>query len=321
MTIFLIVMLFFVAAILAIIVLLMGYEAVKASPSFELKKRLKKLAVQKDDRLPSDLTLEILHEMSPIDKFLYRFAISGKIDKLIENAGVKLDLKVFVLITIAAAVVGISIGFVLGKQIVISLVLGALGATLPFVYLKFKVDARRLKFTEQFPNALDMIARSLQAGHALTSSMQMVGKEMNDPVAGLFKAAYDEQSLGLTLRDALDQMVQRMKSVDLLLFVAAVNIHKEIGGNLSETLERLAQTIRARLKLRRQVRVYSAQSRLSATILVALPILMAIFFYFRLPGYMEELFTSDIGRYGIAFAITAQILGIIVIKKIIAIKI
>jgi tight adherence protein B len=149
----------------------------------------------------------------------------------------------------------------------------------------------------------------------------MVGKEMNDPVAGLFKAAYDEQSLGMTMKDALDQMLQRMKSVDLMLFVAATNIHKDIGGNLSETLERLAQTIRQRLKIRRQVRVYSAQSRLSAIILVMLPLVMALFFFFKVPGYIQELLTSDTGRYGIAFAVIAQLLGIIVIKKIIDIRI
>ncbi|MDA8433686.1 MAG: type II secretion system F family protein [Nitrospiraceae bacterium] len=321
MTPYLIVILFFLAIVLGLITLFAGYEAVKASPSFELKKRLKKLAATSDDRLPSELTVEILREMSPLEKVLYRLGILRYVDRLIEKAGLKTDLKIFLLIIIASALAGLGIGFYLGKQVIVAVILAAAGFVAPFIYLKMKGKARALKFTEQFPDALDMVARSLQAGHSLSSAVQMVGKEMNDPVATLFKSAYDEQSLGMTLKDALDHMLQRMKSPDLMLFVAAVNIHKDVGGNLSETLERLAQTIRQRLKIRRQVRVYSAQSRLSAVILVLLPIVMAAFFFFKVPGYVEELLTSDLGRYGIAFAVIAQLLGIIVIKKIIDIRI
>jgi len=116
-------------------------------------------------------------------------------------------------------------------------------------------------------------------------------------------------------------MLERMPSMDLQLFVTAVNIHKDIGGNLAESLERLAHMIRERLNIRRQVRVYSAQARLSAIILLLLPIFMAAFFYITTPGYMEELLTSDVGRYGIAFAVIAQITGFLVIRKIINIKI
>jgi tight adherence protein B len=321
MTIALIVILFFLAITFALITLFSGYDAMKASPTFELRKRLRKLAVASDERLPSELTFDILRETSPIDKFIYRFRIMRYADRLIDSAGLKIDLKLFLLILVASGLVGLGIGFYLGRQVIVAVALAAVGLVAPFMYLKFKAKRRALRFTEQFPDALDMVARSLQAGHALSSAIQMVGKEMNDPVAGLFKTAYDEQSLGMSMKDALDQMLQRMKSVDLMLFVAAVNIHKDIGGNLSETLERLAQTIRQRLKIRRQVRIYSAQSRLSAMILVLLPLVMAAFFFFKVPGYIEELLSSDLGRYGIAFAVIAQILGIIVIKKIIDIKI
>jgi tight adherence protein B len=145
--------------------------------------------------------------------------------------------------------------------------------------------------------------------------------EMADPVGPLFKTAYEEQTLGLSMKDSLAQMLDSMPSMDLQLFVTAVNIHRDVGGNLAESLERLASMIRARLKIRRQVRVYSAQARLSAIILLILPLFMAAFFYIFVPGYVEELLTSNSGKYGIVFAVIAQCLGFLVIRKIINIRI
>jgi tight adherence protein B len=166
-----------------------------------------------------------------------------------------------------------------------------------------------------------MIARSLRAGHAISSAIQLVGTELDEPVGPLFKTAYEEQTLGLSMKDSLIQMLDRMPSVDLQLFVIAVNIHRDVGGNLSESVERLAHMIRERLKIRRQVRVYSAQARLSSIILLILPVFMAVFFYIFVPGYIEELVTSKAGNYGIAFAVIAQGLGFLVIRKIINIRI
>jgi tight adherence protein B len=166
-----------------------------------------------------------------------------------------------------------------------------------------------------------MISRSLKAGHSFAAAVQLVGNEMSDPVGVLFKTAYEEQSLGLSLSDAFAHMTTRMDSEDLRFFVTAINIYKEVGGNLSEYLERLAETIRERIKIRRQVRVYTAQGRLSGIILIFLPIVMALFFYYSSPGYIEELFTEKIGRYALTYAIVSQIIGILVIKRITNIKI
>ncbi len=321
MTTYLIVILFFIAVLLALVTVFMAYEVIRTSPSVELRKRLKELAVNADERLPADLRVDIMLGVSPVDRFLYKFGLIKRLNKLISNAGLKIDMKIFILLTIAAALAGLCAGIALGEQVILFVLLATLGFIAPFIYLKTMTNRRISRFTEQFPNGLDMIARSLRAGHSLSSAILMVGKEMGDPIAGLFKIVYDEQSLGLTMKDALEQMQQRIKSPDLQLFVAAVNIHRDIGGNLAETLEKLGDTIRDRLKIRRQVKVFSAQARLSAVVLVLLPIVMAFFFYFRVPGYLQELLTTDMGRYGIAFAVISQLLGIIVIKKIIDIRI
>ena len=195
------------------------------------------------------------------------------------------------------------------------------GALSPIFYLKALKNKRIVRFTEQFPDALDMISRSLRAGHSFTAAMQLVASELSDPVSTLFKTAYDEQALGVSTREAIAHMTERVESTDLNFFVMAINIHREIGGNLGEILDRLAKTIRERLTIRRQVRVFTAQARLSGYILAITPLFMAGFFYVSSPGYMEELTEVASGRFAIALAIAAQVAGFLMIRKIVNIRI
>lgn len=321
MTLLIIAVLFFVAALLGLIALYLGYAAVKASPTFELKKRLRKLAHESDAGLPADLRIEILVEMTKLDKLLYKFKLIRKLDGIIDTAGLKVDVKIFFLIVLISAAAGFIIGIALGKGMIFPIIFMLIGGSIPLFYLNFQKARRIQQFTEQFPNALDMVSRSLKAGHSFSSAVEMVGNEMSEPVAGLFKTVYEEQTLGLSIKDALAHMIERMDTVDLRFFVTAVSVYREIGGNLSEILERLAMTIRERIKIRRQVRVYTAQGRLSGYILAALPIFMAGWFYFMAPDYIGELVAIKVGRYLIAAAIILQIIGFLVIRKIINIKI
>jgi tight adherence protein B len=321
MTLPIITLIFFMAVFLMLIALYMGYATVKSSPKFELKKRLKVLALGEKEGLPSDLAAEIMRETTASDKFFLRFAILRKLDRLIDMAGSNIDVKIFIVFTVVAAIAGFIIGLSLRRGILPAVILSLFCAIAPLFYLRIRRNNRLQKFTEQFPEALDMIARSLRAGHAFSSAIQLVGNEMSEPLAGLFKTVYEEQTLGLSLRDALSQMLERMPSMDLRLFVTAVNVHREVGGNLSDTLERLAQTIRERIRIRRQVRVYSAQGRLSGYILAALPIFVATFLYFFVPDYIKELVAVKTGWYIIGAAVAAQIIGFLIIRKLIRIKI
>ncbi|HWR58733.1 MAG TPA: type II secretion system F family protein [Thermodesulfovibrionales bacterium] len=321
MTLQIITVLFFFAVFLALIALYMGYAAIKASPRFELRRRLKTLTLEDKEKLPSDLSTEIMHETSAIDKFFFSFSLVRKLDKLIDSAGSKLDVKIFVIFMLVAALAGFTIGLSLRRGMLVAGVLFLIAGAAPLFYLRIRRNMRLQKFTEQFPDALDMIARSLRAGHAFSSAIQLVGSEMSDPLAGLFRTAYEEQTLGLSIRDAFSQMLERTPSMDLRLFVTAVNVHREVGGNLADTLERLGQTIRDRIRIRRQVRVYTAQGRLSGYILAALPIFMATFLYFFIPDYIEELVAVKTGWYIIGVAVAAQITGFFVIRKLINIKI
>lgn len=321
MTIYLIISLFFLAVLSGLMTFYLWYAYVRSSPRYELQRRLRTLAMSGGEALPSDVVSEILTEMTPLDKTLYKFRIIRKIDRLIDNSGLKIDYKVFMLAVLISAFALFSLGIMLQRGMIIAAVFLPVGAALPFLFLKITTDKRSSKFTEQFPGALDMMSRSLKAGHSLSSAIQMIGMEMSDPIGGLFKHAYEEHSLGLSVRDSMDRMLDRMSSMDLRLFVASLAIHREVGGNLSEMLENLAQTIRERLKIRRQVRVYTAQGRLTGYILAVLPVAMAVILYFIAQDYLMELVSIKQGKILIAAALGAQILGFLIIKRLINIRI
>ena len=321
MILLIIALLFFMAALLGLITIYLGYAAVKASPVYELKKRLRNLALEARGGIPADLKIEILEEMPRFDKLLYNFKLVRKLHESIDKAGLRIDVKIFALIVLVFAAAGFVIGAALQRGLIPPLILLLIFGASPFIYLRIQKTKRINRFTEQFASALDMLSRSLKAGHSLASAVQMVGSEMSEPVAGLFRAVYEEQAYGLSLKDALANMIDRMDTADLRFFVTAVSVYREIGGNLSEILERLAHTIRERIKVRRQVRVYTAQARMSGYVLGALPICTAIFFYFMAPDYIGELITEKIGRFFVAAAIVLQIIGVLVIRRIIDIKI
>lgn len=321
MTLPIIALLFFFAISLGLIAFYMGYITVKTSPYYAVKKRLRELAIKSDEKLSSDLSIEVLKEMSPVDKFLSRFKLIRKLNDLIDQAGLNIDTKFFIMIMIIYALFGLVIGIALQRGIVFPLLFFVIGISIPLLYLHKKKIDRSNAFTEQLPNSLDMIARSLRAGHSLSSAIQIVGSESPEPTAGLFKAVYEEQTLGLSLIDALTRMLERMPSMDLRLFVTSVSIHKEVGGNLAEMLEKLGNTIRERIRIKRQIKVYTAQGRLSGYILAALPIFMAVMLYFIAPDYIMELVEVTTGRYAIGIAVTAQIIGFLVIRRLINIKI
>jgi tight adherence protein B len=260
-------------------------------------------------------------EMTPLDKALYKLPFVRRLHASLDRAGLKIDVKVFLLLLLFIAVAGFVIGISLNRGIIPAILVTLFLLAIPFIYLHFKKQKRIIQFTNQFANALDMMSRSLKAGHSLAAAIQMIGNEMAEPVAGLFRSVYEEQTYGLSLRDAFAHMIERMDTPDLRFFVTAVSIYREIGGNLSEILDRLAYTIRERIKIKRQVRVYTAQARLSGYILAALPIVVAVLAYFFANDYIMELFAVKIGIMFVVAAVMLQIIGFFIIRRIINIRI
>lgn len=198
-----------------------------------------------------------------------------------------------------------------------TLPVGIIAALLPIAFVAFKRSRRLRKFEEHFPEALDLLGRAVRAGHAFTTGLEMISKECAEPLAGEFRTAFEEQNFGLPLRDALLNLTERVPLIDVRFFVTALLIQKETGGNLAEILDGLARVIRDRFRIYREVQVRTAQGRLTAGILIALPIMMLIILSALNPKYVGVLFTDPKGPVVLAVAAIMQVIGSAILWKII----
>src|SRR5262249_41993630 len=182
--------------------------------------------------------------------------------------------------------------------------------------------SRRLKlFEAHFPEAIDLLGRALRAGHAFTTGMEMVGKELPEPVAGEFRTVFEEQNFGLPLRDAMLNLAERVPIMDVRFFVTALLVQKETGGNLAEVLDNLAKVVRERFRIQGEVRIRTAQGRLTAVILISLPPLMVLLLRVLNPTYINLLFTDPWGPYFLGIAAVLQVIGSILLWKIVQIEV
>jgi len=191
----------------------------------------------------------------------------------------------------------------------------------PTAFVAFKRSRRLRAFEKSFPEAIDLLGRAVRAGHAFTTGLEMVATETPEPLAGEFKIAFDEQNFGLPLRDALMNLAARVPIVDVRFFVTALLIHKETGGNLAEILDNLSRVIRERFKLLGEVRIRTAQGRLTAGILIALPPAMILVMRWLNPDYVNQLFTDPLGPYMLAGAALLQVVGSAMLWKIVSIQV
>jgi len=224
------------------------------------------------------------------------------------------------LLTIPGLGIGAMVPFLMNgptTAIVLALIFGAL----PYLYVKHRRKKRLDRLEEQFPEALDFLARSMRAGHAFSISLEMLGEELEDPLGMEFRALFNEQNLGAPLDIALRNFGERVPLLDARFFISSVLLQKQTGGNLSEILSRLAYVIRERFRLKGQVKAASAHGRLTATILTVLPVATMLGLLIVAPGYLQSMAEDPDGKWMICGAVVAQILGNFFIKKIINIKV
>jgi tight adherence protein B len=196
-----------------------------------------------------------------------------------------------------------------------------IGLIAPYTYASVMRTRRFSKFEEIFPQAIDTLGRAVRAGHAFTTALEMISNEIPEPVAGEFRKLFEEQKFGMPVRDALMNLAERVPLVDVKFFVTAVMLQRETGGNLAEILDNLSYMIRERFKILRQVKVYTAQGRLTMLLLMMLPPLIIVVLLIMDPGFIRPLFTDPIGHALVAAGITLQTVGYFVIRKIIQIQV
>ena len=240
--------------------------------------------------------------------------------EMVEQSGLRMTAGGLLLLCAMFAVIAFLIGALVIRMNLVGLVAAVCAAPLPVFFVRWKRTQRLLKFEEQFPEALDLLARSLRAGHALTTGISLVAEEMPDPIGPEFKLLYDRQNYGMPFPDALRDFGERIPVLDAKFFVTAVLIQRESGGNLSEVLTNLSGVIRERFRVKRQVRVLSAHGRITGWILSGLPPALGFMFLISSEEHMQTLFEDPLGRQMIAVAIVLQILGTLIIRKLVRIE-
>lgn len=267
-------------------------------------------------------TKSLFHELM----VKYGKKIEGiKVTKLIELQLQKGDIPLrgyeFIFLTVALTFAGVFLVFIWNCNLISMTVAGLLGLLSPLVYLRFKQKQKLSKFNNQIGDALVMVSNSLKAGYGFLQAIEMVAKEMAPPIKTEFARTIQEVNLGITTEEALVHLTERIPSSDLDLVVTAMLIQRQIGGNLSEILDNISQTIRERITIKSEVKALTAQGRLSGLIIGILPAGIGAFLLLVNPNYLMKLFTDPRGKMMLVYAAVAEIIAVLIIRKIITIKI
>jgi tight adherence protein B len=245
---------------------------------------------------------------------------SRRLERLIERSGLKLRVGTLLLATFCLGAAGYLIGRTLTHSLWGGLAAGAGSAPWLFLFVTHRAQRRLRRFEELFPEAVDLLARALRAGHAFTTGLAMVAEEMADPVGPEFRLVYDRQNFGMPLADALKIFAERVGLLDARFFVTAVLTQREAGGNLSEVLENLGSVMRERFKVKRQVRVITAHARITGFVLVCLPPATAVVMVIITPDHIKILVEDPLGIRMIVVGILLQIAGTLVIRRLVDVE-
>ena len=288
-----------------------------------LRDRLSAVQESPEEPAPDAALLrdEVLSRIPAFDTWLRRSERVSVLQKMLAQGHVDVRAGNFLMLCAVSAVALAAIAIVAGGNVMFGWAGGVLGFFVPYAYASHQRTKRFAKFEEKFPEAIDTLARAVRAGHAFTTALEMIANEVSEPVAGEFRQLYEEQKFGLPVRDALLNLADRIPLVDVKFFVTAVMLQRETGGNLAEILDNLSYVIRERFKILRQVRVHTAQGRLTMVLLMALPPVIVVIMTILNPGFIRPLFTDPIGHALIVGGITLQTLGYFFIRRIIRIQV
>jgi tight adherence protein B len=264
---------------------------------------------------------ELMSEIPWLNRVLIKLQVSSKLKQMIDQADAHITVMRLILFSLTAGVLAFLAVSMLSASYLLMGFFAVIATAIPFLYIHTKLKKRLKKFLQLLPDALDLMSRGLSAGHAFTEALHMVSTEMPEPIATEFRKTYEEQNLGLSLKLALENLVERVPVLDLRMCVTAVLIQRETGGNLSELLEKVAYTIRERFRIMEDLKTMTLSSRWSAWLLCALPIFLAVYVTFMNPGYMDVMWRDARGNRLLAVAAIMQLLGMLMVQKIMKIRI
>jgi tight adherence protein B len=255
-----------------------------------------------------------------LDAFFRKLDLAQQLRNILTQAGLNWSLSKLVVLAVACFVISALLVFLRTNAVFLAILIGCLGATTPGFYVLSKRSKRFFRFKELLPEALDTMVAAIRAGHSFNSALGMTARETLEPVRTELRQCFDEQNFGLDLRTSLQNLEQRVPIPDIRIMVAAILIQRETGGNLTEILERVAYLIREEFRLQRQVRVHTAQGRLTGWILSFLPVVLGFLLYLLNPENMSILWTRSIGIKMLFGAAIMTTIGALIIRKIVRVR-
>lgn len=255
---------------------------------------------------------------SALDRFFNRY---GNLSLLFEQADTTLRPLPFLGISVGLGIGGAVVATLLGGHVGLIPVAAVVMSLLPLLWILFRRSRRLKAFGAQLPDALELIGRALRAGHSLAAGFNLVKDEMPDPIASEFGRVFEEQNLGVPFEEALENLTDRVPNLDLRFFATAVILQRQTGGDLAEILDKIGHLVRERFRIWGQVQALTGEGRLSGVVLLALPPVLFLTVYQLNPNYIMVLFTDPMGKQMLFGAIVMQVLGALVIRKIVNIKV
>lgn len=299
-----------------------AFRAIRNPERKQLRQRLQRFSSEQHSGQPIDIVRKrAFSEIPWLNAVLMNAPGVPYVGRLLEQADCRYSVGIFLSLSILLALTGLLVGSLLLNNVALEVLGAALCGLVPFLYVSYKKHQRLQKFVRQLPEALDLIARALRAGHTFQVGLKMVGEEFADPMGTEFDKTLAEINFGAGVAEALKNLARRVDCPDLHFFVIAILIQRETGGNLSEIAENIAQLIRKRFELQDRVRALAAEGKLSAIIMFVLPFFLALAISVLNPQYLGVLFTDPIGKGMVGIAAVIMVIGAIIVKKMIHIKV
>jgi len=315
------------AALLVFMAFVVAFYAWRASTLSEGQKRIQEqlrrisMVGREESVDRAILRDKRLSDISFLDRLLNTFPFARQLELLLYQAGLNWRVGTLILLMVLTGAAAFLLVALLLHQPLVGIVVGIACAFIPYMWVKGKKNKRMYAFSEQLPDALDLMTSALRAGLSFPAALQLVAQESPEPLAQEFAVTFDEQNLGLDMKEALINLTERVESVDLRFFVTAVIIQRETGGNLAEIMESIAHIIRERFRILGDVKSRTAHGRFTGLVLSILPVALGVLIFLIAPEYMMTFFRDPAGRYMLAACVVMQIMGYIWIRKVIQIKV
>jgi tight adherence protein B len=312
----------FIATVLIIQLVTYGVRHMRTTQRAKIRKRLRKYTyVESESEGAQILKKRAFSDIPFLNSLLGNFPGVSSLEALMVQANAKYPIGFYILLGLFLAVVGILIGNHLAHNVLLALLLAIIFGFSPYLHLVRKKRIRSEKFKKQMPDGLDLIARALKAGHAFSGGISLAAEEFDDPLGSEFSEMLDEINFGVSVPEALKNLTKRVECEEINFFSMGVILQRETGGNLAELIQTLANLIRERFKFEGKVRVLSAEGKLSAIILAALPFLVVRFFWVANPQYLTPLVAEPFGRVLLLLAGALMSAGILIMKRMVSITV